>query len=373
MPISRGRENRQYSLVSCVTRLRAPGAGGNLSDIEEANGIIVVADDDKVLQTLYAEMLRAEGYQVLLAADGVEAIDLLTNESVDLGLIDVMMPRHNGFDVCRIIKSRQKTLFTPIVLVTVLSSSQDRINGIRAGADDFISKPIHSAELVARVKSLVKLRRLQNELAHCETGLFSLALSSEAKDPYTEGHCERVSRYAVALGEQLKLSSDDLSTLKRGSMVHDIGKITIPDHVLWKPSGLDEDERRQMEAHPIIGERFCAPLRSFKKSLPIIRWHHERLNGEGYPDGIRGEEIPLLVRIVQIVEVYDSLTTTRVYRSALTPNTAIATLRDEVLKGWWDGALTEIFADLIPGESSPICAQPKKAWEITPNVARKVS
>lgn len=177
--------------------------------------------------------------------------------------------------------------------------------------------------------------------------IFTLAASIEAKDPYTEGHCDRLSRYSMALGERLGLSEGERVALRRGGVVHDIGKVAVPERVLLKPGPLDAHEREQMEAHAEIGERICAPLKSFRQVLPIIRWHHERQDGSGYPDHLKGEQIPLTARILQTVDVYDALTTDRPYRKALPSERAIAILHDEVRRGWWDGALVDEFEKLL--------------------------
>jgi len=179
-----------------------------------------------------------------------------------------------------------------------------------------------------------------------------LAASIEAKDPYTEGHCDRLSRYSVALGERLGLSQEDLVSLRRGGVVHDIGKVAVPECVLLKPGPLDAHEREQMEAHTVIGARICAPLKSFREVLPIIRWHHERQDGTGYPDHLRSDQIPLTARVLQTVDIYDALTTDRPYRKALSSERAFAILHDEVRRGWWDGTLVNEFEKLrneLPG------------------------
>ncbi len=180
-----------------------------------------------------------------------------------------------------------------------------------------------------------------------ETVVFTLAASIEAKDPYTEGHCDRLSRYSVALGERLELSEEDLIALRRGGVVHDIGKVAVPERVLLKPGAMDAHERELMETHTVIGERICAPLKSFRQVLPIIRWHHERQDGSGYPDHLKSDQIPLTARVLQTVDIYDALTTDRPYRKALSSERAVAILRDEVRRGWWDGTLVDEFEKLL--------------------------
>jgi putative two-component system response regulator len=224
---------------------------------------------------------------------------------------------------------------------------QDRIRGIEAGADDFLNKPVRKEELLARVKSLVRIKRFTDELESAETVVFTLAASIEAKDPYTEGHCERLSRYSVALGERLGLSQEDLIALRRGGVVHYIGKVAVPERVLLKPGPLDAHERELMEAHTVTGARVCAPLKSFRQVLPIIPWHHECQDGSGYPDHLKGDQIPLTARVLQTVDIYDALTTDRPYRKALASEHAFGVLHDEVKRGWWDEMLVNEFQKLM--------------------------
>jgi putative two-component system response regulator len=253
------------------------------------------------------------------------------------------MPNGTGFDVCRTIKSDAKTRLIPVVLVTSLADKNDRIHGIECGADDFLAKPLNKQELLARSRSLLRLKQFTDDLESAETVLFSLALSIEAKDPYTEGHCDRLSKYSVVLAERLNLPEELRVALRRAGIVHDIGKVAVPDHILLKPGPLDAEEWRIMSQHPVVGERICAPLKTFRHVLPIIRYHHEKLDGSGYPDGLKGDEIPLTARVLQIVDIYDALTTDRPYRKALSPNVTFEVMRKEVKRGWWDGSVLDEF------------------------------
>ncbi len=302
---------------------------------------ILVADDEESNRELLAELLKAQGYRVVCSADGEQALDLLHAQPADLALLDIMMPRRTGFAVCRAIKSDPATRLIPVVLVTGLSNTDDRIQGIESGADDFLTKPVNKEELLARVRSLLRLKQFTDELENAETVLLSLARSIEAKDPYTEGHCERLSQYSVAMADRLGLPEEQKVALRRGGIVHDIGKVAVPEHILLKPGPLTPDERKVMEQHTIVGERICAPLKSFRLVLPIIRHHHEKLDGSGYPDGLKGDQIPLAARILQTVDIYDALSTDRPYRKALPPEKAFSVMREEVKRGWWDESLVE--------------------------------
>ncbi len=313
---------------------------------------ILVADDNEANRELLSGLLSAEGYQVLCTADGQQALDQIRSDAIDLALLDVMMPYRTGFEVCQAVKAKPETRLIPVVLLTSLNSDADRIHGIMCGADDFLSKPVNKHELLARVHSLLRLKQFTDELDNAETVLFSLALSIEAKDPYTEGHCDRLSKYSVALGEKLGLTEDLRVALRRGGLVHDIGKLAVPERILLKPGPLTPEERKIMEQHTIAGERICAPLRSFRHVLPIIRHHHEKWNGSGYPDGLKGEQIPLTARILQVTDIYDALTTDRPYRKALPSEEAFAIMREEVKRGWWDGSLIDQL-ELLVRESTP--------------------
>jgi putative two-component system response regulator len=300
---------------------------------------ILIADDDELNRELLSEMLLGEGYNVVCAENGDQALDAIDRNVVDLALLDVMMPGMTGFEVCRTVKARPATRFIPVVLVTGLSRVDERIQGITCGADDFLSKPVNRQELLARTRSLLRLKAFTDELDNAETVLFSLALSIEAKDPYTRGHCDRLSEYSDAMAVRLGLPHDHRVALRRAGVVHDIGKIGVPEHVLLKKGPLTAEEWAIMKEHPVIGERICSPLKSFRLVLPVIRHHHEKLDGTGYPDGLRGDEIPLTARILQITDVYDALTTERPYRAALSTEVALQMMREEAKRGWWDVAL----------------------------------
>ena len=319
---------------------------------EKQQGIILVADDNEANRELLSDLLSAEGYCVVCAADGQQALALVESEPIDLALLDVVMPRPTGFEACQAMKSKPKTRLIPVVLLTSLNSESDRITGIMCGADDFLSKPFNKHELLARVHSLLRLKRFTDELDNAETVLFSLALSIEAKDPYTEGHCDRLSKYSVALAERRGLSTDLQVVLRRAGIVHDIGKVAVPDQVLLKPGPLTPEEWNIMKQHPLVGERICAPLKSFRHVLPIIRSHHEKLDGSGYPDGLKGEEIPLTAQIMQTVDIYDALTTARPYRKALSPKEAFAIIHSEVKKGWWNGELVNLLERVVRDAST---------------------
>ena len=297
---------------------------------------ILLVDDEPAPRAGLEILLRREGFEVLTVADGATALERCAEFRPDLVLLDIVMPGLDGFEICRRIKAAPETRLTPVVLITGLSAVSDRIQGINAGADDFLSKPIDFNELLARTRSLLRLKTYTDELENAEAVLFSLARSIEARDPTTHGHCERLSEISAMLGSRLGLAADQVTALRRAGVVHDIGKVVVPDAVLMKEGPLTPEEEEILREHPVVGERICSPLKSFRLVLPIIRHHHEKQDGTGYPDGLSGEQIPLTARILQIVDVYDALTTERPYRTALTSAQALDEIADEAGKGWWD-------------------------------------
>jgi putative two-component system response regulator len=307
---------------------------------------VLVVDDEESNRKLLTRLLSAD-YDVVTAPDGEQALALLENVDVDLVLLDVRLPGMDGFEVCGRLKKMDRTRLVPVVLVTGLGAREHRIRGIHAGADDFLRKPFDAEELHARVASLVRLKEYTDDLESAEAILKSLALTIDARDPYTDGHCERLSRFAVALGSTLGLSKDELSALDRGGYLHDIGKVGIPDSILLKPARLTPEEFELIKQHTIIGDRLCGELRSLRLVRQIVRHHHEVLDGTGYPDGLHGEQVPLLAQIVGIVDLYDAVTSSRPYRDALPAEHAYRELRNECVQGRRNPQLVEAFISLV--------------------------
>ena len=309
-------------------------------------GKIVVADDMAPLLDTLSETLRTDGYEVFSAADGEVAMALVRSESPDLVLTDINMPSLNGIDLCRQLKEDPATRLIPVMLLTGLDGRAERLAGIDAGADDFLTKPVNTSELRARVRSLMRLKRFTDELDSAESIIISLAQTVEARDKYTGGHCERMAAYAATLGMHLGLTTDEVGALRRGGYLHDIGKVAIPDSVLQKAGPLTADEFEIVKRHTTIGDRLCGNLRLLRMVRPIVRCHHERADGSGYPDGLAGEDIPLLAQIMGVVDVYDALTTDRPYRPALPTEDACATLEQEAERGWRRADLVREFMTL---------------------------
>jgi putative two-component system response regulator len=310
-------------------------------------GSVLIVDDCASNARLIGTLLAPDGHAVRTAGDGAEALRLVRAEPPDLVLMDVKMPHVDGFEACRTIKHDPATRLIPVVLVTSLDDTASRIRGIEAGADDFVSKPFNPPELRARVRSLLRIKHYTDDLESAESVIVSLALTIEARDRTTDGHCQRVAHYASALGRKLGLDEDDVSALTRGGFLHDVGKIGIPDAVLLKRGPLTPYEYELIKEHTVIGDRLCGELRSLRRVRPIVRHHHERLDGSGYPGGLRGDATPLLAQIMGIVDVFDAVTTERPYRVAMPVAWAVEELEREVARGWRRADLVATFLEQV--------------------------
>lgn len=310
---------------------------------------ILIADDEKESANVLKEILLANGYDVSVASDGEEAMDLIRQnpKGYDLFVLDIFMPHVSGNEILNAIKSKDDTRLTPVIMITGLGDEKDKLEAIELGCDDFLTKPYSMAELLARVRSLLKMKFANDDLDSAENVIFSLARAIEAKDAYTQGHTERVSQYAVLLGDRLQLSKEETAALFKGGILHDIGKIGVPDSILNKPGKLEANEFEIIKSHPVVGAKICQKLNSIKSAIPIIRYHHEKLDGSGYPDGLKGDDIPTVARIMAIVDVYDALTTTRSYRPAMPKERALQILSEEADKGWWDKEILVEFEDIV--------------------------
>src|SRR6202166_1806530 len=308
---------------------------------------ILVVDDQPSIAGLMSQLLTMRGYEVVTAADAQQAQSEVRRQLPDLILSDVMMPGKSGYEFCRELKSDPATRLIPFVLITGLSDSSDKVRGIEAGADDFLNKPVLAEELIARVKSLLRLKEFTDELETADSVLCTLRLIVEGRDLYTEGHCERLAVRAADLGRHLGMDEDSILALKRGGYLHDLGKIAGPDEILKKGSDLTPEEWAVMKLHPVTGENICRPLHSLRLVLPIIRHHHEHSDGSGYPDGFTGSEIPVLPRVLQVVDVYDALSTARSYKAPLTHELAAQTMREEAARGLWDAELVAGYFSML--------------------------
>ena len=310
-------------------------------------GRILIADDSATTRALLDRVLTARGFEVCAVADGDAALTAVAHERPDLVLADVVMPGLDGYELCRRLKADPDTRLTPVVLVTGLGDRESRIAGLEAGADDFLTKPLDSHELLARVRSLVRLKRYTDALETADALIRSLALAVEARDPNVVGHCERMAAYVTWLGRRLGLCDHDLTVLEQGAYLHDVGKIGIPDAILMKRGRLMPAEFEIMKTHVLIGERLCAGLHSLSDVKPIIRCHHERIDGSGYPEGLTGAGIPLSAQLISVVDVYDALTTDRPYRSALPAEAALRELTQGAARGLFRQDLVAAFEETL--------------------------
>ena len=310
-------------------------------------GHVLIVEDDLQNARLLKRIVNADGFDAAVVHDGVAALAAIAADPPDVVLLDWMLPGVTGIEICRQLKSDRSTRLIPVIILTGLDARETRLEGIRAGADDFLTKPFDRGELQARVRSLARLKLYTDELDSAETIIRSLALTIEARDERTEGHCQRLAAYATALGTAIGLPADTQSALEKGGFLHDVGKIGIPDAVLLKPARLTSEEMEVMRGHTTIGERLCGDLRSLAAVRPIVRWHHERLDGSGYPDGLRGEAVPLTAQIIGIVDTFDAVTTTRPYRPARSLAQGCEELLEDARCGRLDADLVNEFIRLV--------------------------
>jgi len=317
---------------------------------------VLIVDDDPVHCSLVRNILDAAKYRVSQASSGWVALGLLRAQSFDAVLLDQRMPGISGEEVCRRIRGELGLSMLPILMLTANDAADSLTLSFAAGASDFVRKPYQPSELLARLDVALSHKRLTDQLDSAESMLFALARMVEAKDGNTGDHCSRLSRSGVVLGQALGLGADELMALRRGGVLHDIGKLGIPDSILLKPGQLTDAEWVIMRQHVTIGARLVEGLKSMRLTVPIIRHHHERWDGSGYPDGLRGEEIPLLARIFQMADIYDALVHARPYKAALGWQQALAVLEDEAARGWRDPDLTALFVRIVKTRPDALAA-----------------
>ncbi|HET7140862.1 MAG TPA: HD domain-containing phosphohydrolase [Candidatus Limnocylindria bacterium] len=318
--------------------------------------MIVVAEDDMATRALLRASLERAGYQVRAFEDGAAALDEILRRPPDVALLDIGLPEMDGLAVTRAIRSDPGTALLPIILVTARGRLEDKVAGLDAGASDFITKPFQPAELLARVRTNLRLSSAISRLETTQDVLVALATAIDAKDPMTEHHCARVAERAIALGSAAGLAEAAVEAIGYGAVLHDIGKIGIPEALLLKTGELTPDERAEMQRHSAIGSEILAPLRLGRIVGPVVRSHHERWDGSGYPDGLRGGAIPIGARIVAIVDAHDAMTHDRVYRPRLDPDDA----RRELVRcagSQFDPELVELYLAMLE-EEAPAAPDP---------------
>ncbi len=310
---------------------------------------VLVVDDMATNRALVKAVLRPPEFDILEAASGDEALAIIPQHDLDAVLLDVIMPGKSGLEVCAEIRGVLKLPLLPIIMVTSMGSPDDVVQGMEMGATDYVAKPFNAAELMARVRAAVDHKRLTDRLEDTESVLFALARVVESKDGGTGDHCDRLQHIALVFGKALGLAWEDLEALRRGGVLHDIGKVAIPDRILLKEGPLTEEEWAIMRQHPTIGTHLCSPLKTMRRTVDIVRCHHEKWDGSGYPAGLMGEEIPLLARVFQICDCYDALRSVRPYKPAIDHETTLDILAEEAQRGFWDQNLMKVFLELSRG------------------------
>ncbi|KPK45404.1 MAG: hypothetical protein AMK74_03610 [Nitrospira bacterium SM23_35] len=315
--------------------------------IEEATPVILVVDDLKANIDLLEAIFLKEGFTVHSAQGAADAIQLFEKHHVDLAVVDVMMPGIDGFVLCSMLKQKAGKNFFPVILLTALSDRPSRIRGLESGADDFISKPFDTMELMLKIRSLLKLKTLQEELDHSENIILTLAVAMEARDPYTKGHSTRVSKLSMDFCSFLGLSEREREEMKKAGILHDIGKICLSQSILRKPGPLTTDEQEMIKTHALLGEDLCRPLVSMRRILPAIRHHHERWDGNGFPDRLAGQDIPIMARILSIMDSFDAMVSVRPYRDRRSVKSALDMMKKEQRSGQWDVELLGYFLNMM--------------------------
>ena len=315
------------------------------TSIKKAN--ILVVDDMATNRRLVESLLQDKNYNFTESSGGIDALEKIKANNFDAVLLDILMPDLDGFGVLTEIRKNSKLQLLPVIIVTTLDTPEDIARGLELGATDYVTKPFNPIELGARVSSAIEKKRLTDRLDNAEAVLYSLALMVEARDKNTGDHCARLSHMAVVFGKELGLDYEQLEALSRGGVLHDIGKLGIPDNILLKKGKLDVQEWEIMKQHTTIGASLCRPLRSMQATIDIVLYHHEKWNGSGYPIGLSGEDIPFLARVFQIVDIYDALSTERPYKPALPVEKIRKIFLEESEKGFWDSQLVEQFLDIL--------------------------
>ena len=317
--------------------------------LEDSPGSVLIVDDEAQVRGVLVALLKPRGYVTATAGSAEEAQERLKTFRPDVILLDLHLPGKSGQDVLAKLRADPVTRLLPVIMITGGATGEERLRAMAGGVTDFVSKPFASGELVARIRSLVQMKRFTDALEHAEHVIVALAHAIDARDPYTAQHSERVSVYAGRLGAKIGLTGFELEAVKRGGLFHDIGKIAIRDAVLLKPSRLTPEEFAEIRKHPVVGRELLSGMKTLSFALDVVYGHHERLDGSGYPDGLSGESIPLTARVTTIADIYDALTTARVYRAALTRAEALAIMAEEAGRGWWDPRLLDTVRSVLEG------------------------
>lgn len=314
-------------------------------DKDGSVGKILIVDDEEVNLELLEIILTKSGYSVLKARDGIEALEKVSSERPDLILLDLRMPKKDGYEVLKELKVNRTWRLIPVIVLTAYN--EEKFKALESGADDFVSKPFNRLELLVRIKAHIRMTNFLSELEHAESVLFVLAKFIEARDAYTEEHTERVTKLSVLIAEFLGLNAEEKDHVRRGALLHDIGKIGVPDQILLKPGPLNVNELELIKRHVTIGYEICKEMRTLRGALEIIKHHHERWDGNGYPDNLKGENIPLSARIVSVSDAFDAMVSNRPYRIAYPVDKAKEILRRGAGEQW-DPEIVKVALEAIP-------------------------
>ncbi|QEL18169.1 HD-GYP domain-containing protein [Limnoglobus roseus] len=341
----------------------------------ESPASILVVDDSPVVSTFVRRLLEKEGYEVSVAADGAAALAAIAARGPELVVLDVDMPGLNGLEVCRRIKAAPVTRLLPVLILTGTDLENARVTAWEFGADEFLTKPFRSVELVSRCRSLIRQKRLVDERDSTESVMYAMVRAIEAKSGFTHAHSDRVGEYAITLATRLGLPETDRELLRRGAALHDVGKISTPDAILDKPGRLTPEEYAVVKQHTTEGARIVEPLRSARSLIPLIRWHHERMDGTGYPDGLPAGTLPLLVRVLAVADVYDALASVRPYRGAMSHDLCRSMMEKDAAGGGLDPDLVHTFFEVVANtlatsESLPKCVDVVPAARIEVGTSR---
>ena len=316
------------------------------NDSNLATAKILIVDENPLSRMTAVDLLSLDGYKVVEADDESTIIDDITKHQPDLILLDAMMRSVDSFALCRQLKEDYRTANIPIVLTTLTDTREHRVKVMEAGGDDILLKPLNRIELSTRVKSSIERKRLNDNLSQTEQVLFSIAKAVDSRS-VSNGGSMRIASLAKSFGKYLGLTPAEIDNLCFAAHLHDIGTIAIPDAVMLKTGELTPEEKELIGQHVLIGEEICQPLRNRSGVLPIIRHHHERWDGTGYPDGLSGTNIPYLAQIFQVIDIYDALTSDRPHKKAYCPTEALEIIMDETNKGWRNRELIDTFTSFI--------------------------
>jgi len=322
--------------------------------------MVLIVDDEYIGRETLQSVLEGEGYELEMAENGLQAIEKAKKLLPDVILLDVMMPGMTGFEVCQRIRNDPQIAEIPIIILTALDDRESLLNALKAGADDFISKPFDRYELRARLMGITRLNRYQKliqeraKLREANTQLLSAYEATiegwshalDLRDRETEGHSRRVTQLTVKLAQALDMSDDEIMHIRRGSLLHDMGKIGIPDSILHKPDQLTDEEWTIMRKHPQLAYDMLYPIEYLRRALEIPLNHHEKWDGTGYPRGLKGEEIPIVARLFAVVDVWDALTSDRPYRPAWSQEEALTYIREQSGRHF-DPQVVDLFFKLI--------------------------